>query len=142
MSTSLLYHGVGIVGYIYVRTDYQEGNIIYTISRKRFNLRCPVCKSKRIIKRGSLPRLLHSLPIGKKTINIKTGVLRVECKDCKIIRQSEIGFADPRLAYTRPLARYARNLSRYMTISHVSKHLSLSWDVIKSIQKRYTSKEV
>jgi transposase len=141
MSTSLLYHGFSIVGYTYVRTDYREGNIIYTISRKRFNLRCPVCKSKRIIKHGSLPRWFHALPIGQKAIYIKTDVHRVECKECKAIRQSEIGFADPRMTYTRSLARYVLNLARYMTISDVSRHLGLSWDLIKSIQKRYLQKK-
>ena len=141
MSTSLLYHGFKIVGYTYVRTDYREGNIIYTISRKRFNLRCPVCKSKRIIKHGSLPRWFHALPIGQKAIYIKTDVHRVECKECKAIRQSEIGFADPRMTYTRSLARYVLNLARYMTISDVSRHLGLSWDLIKSIQKRYLQKK-
>lgn len=141
MSTSLLYHGFRIVGYTYVRTDYREGNIIYTISRKRFNLRCPVCKSKRIIKHGSLPRWFHALPIGQKAIYIKTDVHRVECKECKAIRQSEIGFADPRMTYTRSLARYVLNLARYMTISDVSRHLGLSWDLIKSIQKRYLQKK-
>ena len=141
MSTSLLYHGFRIVGYTYVRTDYREGNIIYTISRKRFNLRCPVCKSKRIIKHGSLPRWFHALPIGQKAIYIKTDVHRVECRECKAIRQSEIGFADPRMTYTRSLARYVLNLARYMTISDVSRHLGLSWDLIKSIQKRYLQKK-
>ena len=141
MSTSLLYHGFGIVGYTYIRTDFREGNIIYTISRKRFNLRCPVCKSKRIIRHGSLPRWFHALPIGRKAIYIKTEVHRVECKDCRAIRQSEIGFADPRLTYTKSLARYVLNLARYMTISDVSKHLGLSWDLIKSIQKRYLQKK-
>jgi transposase len=141
MSTSLLYHGFRIVGYTYVRTDYREGNIIYTISRKRFNLRCPVCKSKRIIKHGSLPRWFHALPIGQKAIYIKTDVHRVECKECKAIRQSEIGFADPRMTYTRSLARYVLNLARYMTISDVSRHLGLSWDLIKSIQKKYLQKK-
>ena len=141
MSTSLLYHGFGIVGYTYVRTDFQEGNIIYTISRKRFNLRCPVCKSKRIIKHGSLPRWFHALPIGRKAVYIKTEVHRVECKECKAIRQSDIGFVDARLTYTRSLARYVLNLARYMTISDVSKHLGLSWDLIKSIQKRYLQKK-
>ena len=141
MSTSLLYHGFKIVGYTYVRTDYREGNIIYTISRKRFNLRCPVCKSKRIIKHGSLPRWFHALPIGQKAIYIKTDVHRVECKECKAIRQSEIGFADPRMTYTRSLARSVLNLARYMTISDVSRHLGLSWDLIKSIQKRYLQKK-
>ena len=108
MSTSLIYHGFGIVGYTYVRTDYREGSIIYTISRKRFNLRCPVCKSKRIIKHGSLPHWFHALPIGRKAIYIKTEVHRVECKECKAIRQSDIGFADARLTYTRSLGACPR----------------------------------
>lgn len=141
MSTSLLYHGFGIVGYDYVRTDYQEGNVIFTVLRKKFNIRCPVCKSKRIIKHGSLPRWFHALPIGKKSIYIKTEVHRVECRECKTIRQAEIGFADPRLTYTKSLARYVLNLARFMTISDVSRHLGLSWDLIKSIQKRYLQKK-
>jgi hypothetical protein len=31
MSTSLLYHGFGISGYRYIRTDYREGDIVFTI---------------------------------------------------------------------------------------------------------------
>ncbi len=31
MSTSLLYHAFGIRGYDYVRTDYQDGRVIFTI---------------------------------------------------------------------------------------------------------------
>ena len=55
-----------IVGYRYIRTEYREGAVIFTISRNKFNLRCPICKSKRIIKHGSCLRWFHSLPIGKK----------------------------------------------------------------------------
>jgi transposase len=94
MSTSLLYHGFGISGYRYIRTDYREGDVISTISRKKFSIRCPVCKSKNIIKHGVLPRWLRCLPIGKKATYMKTEVHRVECRDCKAIRQSDIGFAD------------------------------------------------
>lgn len=140
MSTSLLYHGFGIVGYDYIRTDYQEGNIIFTVSRKKFSLRCPVCKSKRIIKHGSLPRWFHTLPIGRKGIYIKTEVHRVECKECKTIRQADIGFADPRYTYTKAFGRYVLALARYMTISDVAKHLGLSWDLVKNIQKRHLEK--
>lgn len=140
MSTSVLYHGFGIVGYDYVRTDYQEGNIIFTVSRKKFSLRCPVCKSKRIIKHGSLPRWFHTLPIGSKAIYIKTEIHRVECKECKTIRQADIGFADPRYTYTRALGRYVLDLARRMTISDVARHLGLSWDLVKNIQKRHLEK--
>lgn len=92
MSTSLLYHGFGIVGYRYLRTEYREGDVISTVSRKKFCLRCPVCKSKRVIRRGSLSQCFHSLPIGKKATYIKTEVVRVECKDSKAIRQSDIHY--------------------------------------------------
>jgi len=91
MSTSLLYHGFGIVGYRYICTEYREGDVIFTVSRKKFNLRCPVCKSKRIVKHGSHLRWFHSLPIGKKATYIKTEIARVECKDCKTICQADIG---------------------------------------------------
>lgn len=137
MSTSLLYHGFGIIGYRYVRTDYQEGDIIFTVERKKFKIRCPVCKSKSVIRHGSLPRWFHSLPIGRKSTYIKADIPRVECKECSTNRQADIGFADPRFTYTRALGRYVLELARHMTISDVAKHLGLSWDLIKSIQKRH-----
>ena len=84
MSTSVLYHGFGFVGYQYIRTEYREGAVIFTVSRKKFHLRCPVSKSKRIIKHGSHLRWFHSLPIGKKATYIKSEVTRMECKDCHI----------------------------------------------------------
>jgi len=37
MSTGLLYHGFGIVGYDYIRTEYLEGDIFFTLSRKQFS---------------------------------------------------------------------------------------------------------
>jgi transposase len=77
MSTSLLYHGFGIVGYKYVRTDYREGGVIFTVSRKKFSLRYPVCKSKKVIQHGYLPRWFHCLSIGSKATYIKTEIPRL-----------------------------------------------------------------
>ena len=81
------------------------------------------------------------LPIGRKSIYIKTGIPRIECRECNIVRQADIGFADPRYTYTRTLGRYVIDLARHMTISDVAKHLGLGWDLIKSIQKRYLEKK-
>ena len=141
MSTSLLYHCFRIVGYDYIRTEYKEGNAIFTVARKKFSLRCPLCKGKRVIRRGHLLRWFHDLPIGRKATYIKTNIHRVECKDCHVVRQAPIGFAHPRMTYTKALGRYVLDLARYMTIADVSKHLGLSWDIIKSIQKRYLHKK-
>jgi len=67
-------------------------------------------------------------------------VQRVGCLDCDSVRQVPLGFADPRFSYTHAFERYALELSKHMTIQAVARHLSVSWDVIKDIQKRYLTK--
>ena len=57
-----------------------------------------------------------------------------------MIRQVEISFADPRRTYTKAFERYALELSRSMTILDVARHLGVSWDVVKDIQKRDLSR--
>ena len=48
MSTSLLYHAFGIRGYRYVRTDYLEGEVLFSIEQGRHTLKCrPVSKQPR-----------------------------------------------------------------------------------------------
>jgi transposase len=53
-----------------------------------------------------------------------------------VVRQVEIAFADPRRTYTKAFERYALELSRHMTILDVARHLGVSWDIVKDIQKR------
>ena len=53
-----------------------------------------------------------------------------------MVRQVEVAFADTRRTYTKAFERYALELSRRMTILDVARHLNVSWDVIKDIQKR------
>jgi hypothetical protein len=53
-----------------------------------------------------------------------------------VVRQVEIAFADPRRTYTKAFERYALELSRHMTILDVARHLGVSWNIVKHIQKR------
>ena len=39
MSTSLLYHGFGIRGYQYVKTEYEGGKVIFTVRQETDALR-------------------------------------------------------------------------------------------------------
>ncbi|MBW2149772.1 MAG: transposase family protein [Deltaproteobacteria bacterium] len=55
---------------------------------------------------------------------------------CALVRQVNVGFANPRRSYTKAFERYALELPRRMTIQDVTRHLGVSWDVIKDIQKR------
>ncbi|MBW2308143.1 MAG: ISL3 family transposase, partial [Deltaproteobacteria bacterium] len=136
MSTSLLYHGFGIRGYKYVRTQYENGSALFTIRQNTKEMRCAACGSRRVIRRGQVWRRFRSVPIGLKPVWILLAIQRVYCMVCALVRQVNVGFADPRRSYTKAFERYALELSRHMTIQEVARHLGVSWDVIKEIQKR------
>jgi transposase len=140
MSTSLLYHAFGISGYQYTRTDYQDGQTIFTIHQDPTTCRCSACGSTKVYSRGRVERRFRTVPIGSRPTLVVLPIPRVECQVCGVTRQVEVTFADPRRSYTSSLERYALELGRRMTIRDVAIHLGVSWDVIKDIQKRDLSR--
>ena len=139
MSTSLLYHAFGVRGYKYVRTEYRNGGIVFTIAQDLERCRCSACGSRDVQPKGRIVREFRAVPIGRKPVTIAFGIPRVLCHECGLTRQVRIAFADPRRTYTSAFERYVLDLSRDMTIQDVAEHLGVSWDVIKDIQKRYLS---
>ncbi len=136
MSTSLLYHAFDIRGYKYVNTKYQDGAVYFTIRQEQEELRCPVCGTRKVIRRGQVQRRFRANPISSKEVWIILAVQRVFCLFCGVVRQVKVKFAPERRSYTKAFARYALELSRHMTIKDVARHLHVSWDVVKDIQKR------
>jgi transposase len=134
MSTSLLYHRFGIVGYRYVRQQFMAGATVFRIEQPRDRLRCSHCGSDAVWAQGGTVRSFKGLPIGKQPTLIEFEVPRVRCWDCGLVRQVKIQFADPKKRYTRAFERYALDLCRHMTIQDVAHHLQVSWDTIKEIQ--------
>jgi transposase len=137
MSTSLLYHGFGIVGYRYVRQQFREGRIRLHVEQPRERLRCSGCGSDQVWAQGGVDRTFRTIPIGRKPVEIALTVPRVLCFSCGRARQVKVGFADPHQRYTRSFERYALELSRRMTIQDVAEHLQVGWDTIKEIQRRH-----
>jgi transposase len=140
MSTSLLYHGFGIRGYTYASTEYRQSQVIFRIKQPRESDRCSCCGSDDTIRKGSVSRQFRCVPIGRKMTFLDFSVPRIRCQQCNKTRQVKIGFADPRVTYTRSFERYALDLLQCMTIKDVAEHLSISWDVIKEIQKRHLTR--
>ena len=140
MSTSLLYHAFGIRGYQYTRTDYHDGQTIFTIRQEPETCRCSACGSTQVQSRGQVERRFRAVPIGSRATFVVLPVPRVECRECGVVRQVKVPFADPRRSYTKAFERYALELGRRMTIRDVAMHLDVSWDVIKDIQKRDLSR--
>ena len=137
MSGRLLYHGFGIRGYRYVRTDVREGTIRIVVEQPRERLRCPRCGTPEVIAKGHTRRSFRTVGVGSKPVRVVLPVPRVLCRKCGIVRQVRVAFAEERVSYTRAFERYALELSRSMTIQDVARHLTISWDVVKDIQKRH-----
>lgn len=136
MSTSLLYHAFGLRGYDYVKTEFSEGAVVFTVRQRPHTCRCPQCGCRQLIHHGCEPRSFKTVPIGHKPVWIVLPIPRVECRSCRLTRQVTLPFADPRRRYTKVFERYALELSRLMTIQDVAQHLQVGWDTIKDMQKR------
>jgi transposase len=140
MSTSLLYHAFGIRGYRYLRTEYGGGMVVFHIEPADKMVCCSECGSYDVIRRGSKERWFRSVPIGSRLTWLIATLPRVECRDCHVVRQIKLGFAEPRRTVTKAWARYALELSRKMTIKDVAEALCVTWDVVKEIKKAYLRK--
>lgn len=140
MSTSLLYHAFGIREYVYVRTSYEYGHTIFEVEPDLHRLRCPVCRSRNVTRKGQVKRRFRMEPIGKRQSFLDVAIQRVACVACGTVRQVNLPFADPRRTYTRRFERYALELSRVMSIEDVAKHLDIGWDAVKDILKRHLKK--
>lgn len=140
MSTSLLYHGFGVRGYGYLKSDFIDGGVVFTLERRDKDLCCGACGSEKVIRRGEVVRAFRTLPIGSRPVTLETPIPRLGCQECGVVRQAEIGFAEPRRTYTKAFERYVLDLLQSMTILDVAIHLQVSWDIVKDIQKRNLTK--
>lgn len=136
MSTSLLYHAWGLRGYRLVATDFAQGTVVFRLQPNPDTFRCGHCGGRDVMRQGVVVRRFRALPIGRKPVWLELPVQRVWCAACGKTRQVKLAFAAERRTYTRGFERYALELGRHMTIQDVARHLGVSWDVIKDMQKR------
>jgi len=136
VSTSLVYHALGIRGYVCQATEYQGDTIVFRIYQQPKRQRCPGCGSKNLVRRGCVWRDFHGIPIGRKKVVIRLAAPRALCQECGALRQVKVGLASGRRRYIRAFERYVV-LARKMTLLDVSRHLGVSWDTVKEIQRRH-----
>jgi transposase len=91
---SLLYHGFGLKEIEYIKTEYAGGDIIFHVRTKENKLRCSSCGSSNVIRKGKISRKFKTVGIGLKPVYLKVEIQRLQCKDCKVVRQEKLKFAD------------------------------------------------
>lgn len=137
MSTSLLYHAWGLRGYRLAGTGFEKGRICFTIEHPEDGLCCAHCGSTRTGKSGKVPRRFRTLGIGSRPVLLQLSIQRLRCFDCGKTAQVKLGFADERRSYTHAFERYVLELSRLATVQDIARHLQVSWDIVRDIQKRH-----
>jgi len=98
MSTSLLRHAFGICDQEHLKTEYKKGAVIFHIQTKDKKLQCSNCGSMNVVKKGYVIRNFRTAPIGLKPVYLHARIQRLECKDCGVIRQERIRYADEKKA--------------------------------------------
>lgn len=143
MSTSLWYHGFGIRGrgWRHRHVDFSDGVVEATMDQDDSYFACPVCHSRNVIRQGTVIRYLRAGNFNSKAFYVRAVVQRVKCKECSASRQMGIPFANEHSRSTKGFERYVLDLSKEMTIQALAKHLGVSWDVVKDIQKRYLGRK-
>lgn len=136
MSATLLYHAFGLKGYRVSAIFPMDGALIISIEQPRERYCCSACGSDHVHAKGTVPRLFRTVPIGSTPVFLEYFIPRVKCRDCRLERQVEVSFAEPKKSYTKSFARYVLELSQYMTIQGVATHLNVGWDLIKEIQQQ------
>ena len=135
MSTSFIYHALGLSGYEYVNQKFRAGCTIFHVRPKWRIVRCPVCKSREVNRKGCCIRKLRTVPIGQKPIWLEVEIPRISCSKCHCVRQINTVIAQPRKSYTRSFARYVIALSKVMTLKDIADFLKVGWDLVKDIVK-------
>jgi transposase len=134
MSQSLLYHAFGIPKTDrYVRTEYQQGAVWFTVRPEREPEGCPHCPGKEFVRHGQRERKVRMVPIGLKPVGLKVEVPRYRCKGCGQTWEVTPPFVGAYEHVSRQLKRYVIDLSRLMPIPDVAALTGLCWDTVKGI---------
>jgi transposase len=137
MPSGLLYHFLGVYGYQFERILEQQDALVIVIRQPRESYACPCCGSKRVHSQGAVKRRFRTVPVGSNRVFIELAVPRVWCRDCGIVRQVQVPFAEGKRRYTKVFEQYALKLLRIATTQHIADLLGTSWDTIREIERRY-----
>lgn len=137
MSTSFIYHALGLRDNFHKRTRFFGGAVIIEVFPKPEAIRCPECQSRSVKKRGTIQRDIRTIPIGSRPVLLRAIIQRIWCPFCQFVRQIKLSFSNKGKSYTRAFERYVIGLSQLMTIKDIANHLRISWDTVKEIQKAH-----
>lgn len=134
------YQALGIRGYKHRSFTRRKGHIHLCAGHDGAPLCCPKCKGTDIRRRGTVPRMWRSPPIGANTVSVTADVPRVECRSCQQTLTAHVSFAEPGKGYTRAFEKSVLVLLGAMTVKDVAAWIGTSQWTVRQIEKRWLIK--
>lgn len=142
MSTSLLYHTQGIIGFQFLNFKFPGNCVIAEIIRNNSKFKCSNCRSYNVKTTYIKDRLIQGLPMGNKKFYLNVKLHRIKCKNCGAYLTERIDFLpSQKVHYTKRLAYTVIQLRPEMSIQGVSEYLNLQWNTVKEIEKNHLKKK-
>lgn len=138
---NVLYLMLGVVGYPYRTIKMTAAGVEIHLECPKKQCKCCVCGSRHITLKGKKKRRWRTLSMGCQAAWIVMDVPRVRCNACQCVRQVAVDFADPHRRCTKRFEQYVLTLLCFATCKDVAKHLSLSWDTVRDIEKTSLQRE-
>lgn len=135
MSTLLLYHAWNVEAWSYLRTEYNDEEVRFHVSKAPAPPVCAACGSMNVSLEGTREVSVRTVPIGLTSVFLVLHLRMLRCRDCHAVRQESRGVGEPRKGYTRLFGEYVLHLCEHMTLSAVAELLGVGWDLVKGILK-------
>lgn len=136
MSTSLMYHTQGIVGFQHCSFTFQKNSVIEHIKRKTFH--CPDCGSSHVTRQALYNRQVHGLSYGAKNLYFEFTVHRIYCLKCRSRRIEHFPFlSHPKSRISKALERTIIELRSEMSISAIARYFKINWRTVKNCERRH-----
>ena len=137
MPTSVLYTAIGMKGYRHQSCSESGGVFVLRMAAPEKAVCCPVCKSKDVIRRGTVERVLYGPPIGMRITRLYVTTPRVQCRKCPGVKTIRLPSVVPLKNHTMSFVRLVVDLRKVMTITDVAHYLGVSEGMIRTIDKAY-----
>ena len=82
MSTSLVYHTQGIVGFQVASFEYGQGRVIANVHQNRRKLACTACGSPDVTPVYVKSRLIQGMAMGRLVFCLSVALHRLKCSVC------------------------------------------------------------
>ncbi len=85
MSTALLYHAFNLSDVKFLSANFMSNKVSINLKVNNSLLKCSICNSKNLHKRGSSFRKIRTIPIGSRAVELLLDIPKVFCKKCNIL---------------------------------------------------------